>query len=47
MAEACPFHRIHQIDEVGQGLWKKSPIKILGTFCGSSFAFSGGRDRIW
>jgi UDP-N-acetylglucosamine:LPS N-acetylglucosamine transferase len=30
LTEACPFHCIHQIDEVGQGLWKKSPIKVFG-----------------
>ncbi len=32
LAEACPFQRVYQIDEVGQGLWKKSPTKVLGTF---------------
>lgn len=31
LAHACPFQRVYQIDEVGQGLWKKSPVKILGT----------------
>jgi UDP-N-acetylglucosamine:LPS N-acetylglucosamine transferase len=31
LADVCPFHCVHQIDEVGQGLWKKSPVKVLGT----------------
>jgi len=32
LAEACPFRRVYQIDEVGQGLWKRSPARLLGTF---------------
>jgi UDP-N-acetylglucosamine:LPS N-acetylglucosamine transferase len=32
LAHACPFRRVYQIDEVGQGLWKGSPFKILSTF---------------
>jgi len=32
LAHACPFRHVYQIDEVGQGLWKKSPVRILGTF---------------
>jgi UDP-N-acetylglucosamine:LPS N-acetylglucosamine transferase len=32
LAHASPFRRTYQTDEVGQGLWKKSPTKILGTF---------------
>jgi beta-1,4-N-acetylglucosaminyltransferase len=32
LAEACPFQRVYRIDEVGQGLWKKNPIRVLGTF---------------
>jgi len=32
LAHACPFRRTYQIDEVGQGLWKRSPTKIVGTF---------------
>jgi UDP-N-acetylglucosamine:LPS N-acetylglucosamine transferase len=32
LAHACPFQHIYQIDEVGQGLWKNSPLRILGTF---------------
>jgi UDP-N-acetylglucosamine:LPS N-acetylglucosamine transferase len=30
LSHACPFRRVHQVDEVGQGLWKKNPLKILG-----------------
>jgi len=32
LAEACPFQRVYQINEVGQGLWRRSPVKVLGTF---------------
>jgi beta-1,4-N-acetylglucosaminyltransferase len=32
LAHACPFQHVYQIDEVGQGLWKGSPLRILGTF---------------
>ena len=32
LAEACSFRRVYQIDEVGQGLWRRSPAKVLGTF---------------
>jgi UDP-N-acetylglucosamine:LPS N-acetylglucosamine transferase len=32
LAEACPFQHVYQINEVGQGLWRRSPIKVLGTF---------------
>ena len=32
LAHACPFRQTYQIDEVGQGLWKRSPGKVLGTF---------------
>jgi UDP-N-acetylglucosamine:LPS N-acetylglucosamine transferase len=32
LAHACPFRHVYQIDEVGQGLWKGSPFRILGTF---------------
>jgi beta-1,4-N-acetylglucosaminyltransferase len=32
LAHACPFQQICQIDEVGQGLWKGSPFRIVGTF---------------
>ena len=29
LAEACPFHRVHEIEEIGQGFWKKSPVKVF------------------
>ena len=32
LAHACPFRHVYQIDEVGQGQWKGSPFRILGTF---------------
>jgi beta-1,4-N-acetylglucosaminyltransferase len=32
LAHVCPFHPVYQIDEIGQGLWKGSPLRILGTF---------------
>ena len=32
LAHACPFQHTYQIDEVGLGLWKNSPLRILGTF---------------
>ncbi len=31
LAQACPFDRVHEIEEVGQGLWKKNPVRVLGT----------------
>jgi beta-1,4-N-acetylglucosaminyltransferase len=32
LADTCPFRRVYPIHEVGQGLWKKSPVKIFSTF---------------
>jgi len=32
LAHACPFRRVYQIDEIGQGQWKGSPLRILRTF---------------
>lgn len=32
LAHVCPFQHVYQIDEVGLGLWKSSPLRVLGTF---------------